>query len=230
MAAVTDSSTVLDPLQAQRFANNLLASCRRVADLQVNERPWPHLFCSDFNSEFVVSKLYDELPPASWFASVEEGGNVLRSQLSGGYYWNLYDVSVRHLLFLLMPAFANWLPLKDRQLRELGLACSRVRPYPSFWGYSNPERGVPPHTDGESAILTAVSVMGYADGLPAPVTNFFDRVAGTDCVYVPSSDYPPARGSLLVWLNLENAFHGVREALKPNRLTHIAAIESFRLD
>lgn len=209
---------------ATQFFEALDAMADRAVDTVVSENPSPHFFIPDFVPNFVIQKLYAEVPARKCFNNVEEGGAVLPPDLLHSFFWNAYDSHLKKLLVQLLPKFDPWLSEKEESLLAIGMSCRRLRPYPSFVCYANPLRGVPPHIDGESSVLTALTVFGYPNGRPAPVTNFFRRV-GLD--FEPITHYPPACGSLFVWLNLPKAWHGVIETIGPQRLTHLVSLESY---
>ena len=126
-----------------------------------------------------------------------------------------------------MPRFSSWLIQKEYELKSVGMSCANIRQYPSFICFANPERGVPPHLDGTSSVLTALTVLGYANDEPAPVTNFFRPISNN---LQQISHYRPSNNSLLVWLNLANSLHGVVEHIKPGRLTHTVSLESYEIE
>jgi len=207
-----------------QFFEALVAMSDSAVNAIVREDPSPHIFIQDFVPGFIIKKLCAEVPDSKCFNNVEEGGAVLPRDLLESYFWSAYDDHLRDLLIQLLPKFTPWLSEKEEYLQALGMSCKRLRPYPSFVCYANPSRGVPPHTDGESSVLTAITVFGYLSGKPAPVTNFFKP---TGDAFEPITNYPPSCGSLFVWINLPRAWHGVIETISPQRLTHLVSLESY---
>jgi len=199
---------------------------KRLLNSNVVSYPSPHIFIADALNEAIIKKLWDELPPAEHFDRIENGGNILKKHASKSFTWNAYDAFTRLILVCLLPKFRSWLEIKNKQLLKQNMSCSWIRQYDSFLCFTDSERGVPPHVDGESSILSILTVLGYQNGSPAPVTNFFSKDLTSEFYYA-TTKYQPCRGSIFVWLNLENSHHGVIEKISSKRLTHIASIESY---
>ena len=193
----------------------------------VNPHPYPHIFIDKALNEFILRILWNELPKFTNFDHIQGGGNILKNYDLECCTWKAYDNFIRDTLVCLLPKFNEWFEIKNRQLLKYGMSCSWIRQYESFVCFTDPDHGVPPHTDGDSSILNILTVLGYPDDSPVPVTNFFSKNIKLNS-FTPTTTYSPSRGSLFVWLNLENAYHGVIEkTLRPGRLTHVASLESY---
>jgi len=186
------------------------------------QEPVPHLFLPNWVSHRLLADLMAQMPPMQRLTQIEGGGMILRSDKFQGLAWNLYDAMMRYLLSLLLARCAPWWhSVQERVGKELGPAWDTAY-YPSFISIADPGRGVGPHMDSDTSVLTAITVLGYEDQSPAPVTNFFN--GGLE-LSRPTTTYPPSRGSLFVMPNLGPASaHGVIESIGPGRITHIASI------
>lgn len=216
------------PIQTQinKINNAFEILKNKLMQSRVVIEPSPHIFLNKALDENLLKILWDDLPKDIKFVLVEEGGNILRNYAIQSYVWNAYDAFIRHILICLFPKFREWLEIKNNQLLSHNMSCSWIRQYGSFICFNDPKKGVPPHMDGESSVLNIITVLGYPDGSMAPVTNFFSKDKSSG-IYFPTTQYSPSRGSIFVWLNLNNAYHGVIEKIYPKRLTHIASLESY---
>jgi hypothetical protein len=193
-----------------------------------NQVPVPHLFLPSWVPDRLLTELMTQMPPMERLTKIEGGGLILRSEKFQGLAWNMYDAMMRYLLSLLLTRCAPWWPsVQERVGNELGSAWDTAF-YPSFISIADPSRGVGPHIDGDTSVLTAITVLGYEDMSPAPVTNFF--IEGPDS-FRPSTSYSPSRGSLFIMPNLgPESTHGVIESIGPGRITHIASIMAVARD
>ena len=136
--------------------------------------------------------------------------------------WLQYDLIVKLILLRLMPRFKSDLFEKKEEPIKLGMTVDDLQFHESFV-YTDQDRGIPPHVDGASAILNAITILGYADGRAAPTTDFFVQTDSGSHENV--TKYPASRGGVLVWLNLKDAIHGLDEPLVNDRLTHMASLQ-----
>jgi hypothetical protein len=210
--------------QADSLFRALDTMSARAMHAPIHIEPSPHIFIPDFLPDDIRQTMMRSIPPTESFKNIEEGGAVLPAEILGNFYWGAFDSFMRQLVWRLLTRFTPWLDEKEAELKAMGMSCNLLRPYPSFICYANPTRGVPPHVDGESSVLAALTVFGYPNGRPAPATNFFSQL-GSDFLQI--TYFPPSIGSLFVWLNLPRALHGVAEKIEPQRLTHMVALESF---
>ena len=197
-------------------------------DAPWTQEPAPHLFLPSWVPDRLLDDLMAQMPPMERLTQIVGGGMILRSEKFQGPAWNLYDAMMRYLLSLLLARCAPWWhSVQERVGKELGPAWDTTF-YPSFISIADPGRGVGPHMDGDTSVLTAITVLGYEDLSPAPVTNFF---SGGQEPSRPTTTYPPSRGSLFVMPNLGLAStHGVIESIGPGRITHIASIMAVARD
>jgi hypothetical protein len=212
--------------QIDQFLDQFEVLKDTIINSPIESYPFPHIFIDKALNEFTLQKLWDDLPQDKDFDQIKNGGYILKNHSLQSYSWNAYDAFIRFTLINLLPKFKDWLEIKNNELIKLNMSCSRIRQYDSFLCFTDPARGVPPHIDGESSIISILTVLGYQNGSPAPVTNFFLKDSASEH-YFPTTKYQPCRGSIFVWLNLANSYHGVIEKVYPKRLTHVASIESY---
>lgn len=224
MSSPKTSDLIPSPDEINSFHIEFDRMKTRVYRAEVVPAPHPHIFIEDFVSKPIYRKLVSSVPPASSFKRIEGGGYICPVDQFYNYSWNMYDSLMRLLMWSVLPKFQPWIEEKEKDLRDIGMSCSCLRNYPSFISYADPSRGVPPHRDGTTSVLSALTVFGYPGGEPAPVTNYF-RSNGD--YFEPVTHYGPSSGSLFVWINLPDSWHGVVELVKPHRITHIVSLESY---
>ena len=200
----------------------------KVYQTKIIENPCPHFFINDWLPDFWATGLIKSIPPQNIFTSVEGGGSILDSKDAFGYQWCLYFSLIQKILWQQLPRFSSWFNDIKYQVDETFYGNSwEIKSEPNVICLTNPLIGVPPHTDGESSILTAITVLGYPDFTPAPVTNFYSENPPVE----PVTFYPPSRNSLLIFLNRSGfSKHGVIEEIKPNRITHIAGVSATKIE
>ncbi len=224
---MSGDNTIISKDEFLKFEKSLGGMIERALSSQVISMPSPHIFLSDFVDEFVRDILVSQVNKSQEFLDVEGGGTILSEMILSNPYWSLYDSYIKKTLWSLLPKFSQWFDEKETDLIAYGMTCKRLRYYPSFISYTKPSRGIPPHVDGASSVLTALTLLGYLNGEKAPVTNFFKP---TDHGFTQISSYMASRRSLFVWMNLPDSWHGVIEPVNPCRLTHLASLESFEIN
>lgn len=211
-------------IDIKKFELALESMESRILNCNVTTLPSPHIFIDGFLDDYVRRTLISFIPKQEEFDDVDGGSFVISSILQSNVFWKTYDCFSKNLLLKILPKFAPWFEEKEADLKPYGLSCRRLSHYPSFISFTKPSRGIPPHIDGNSSVLNALTLFGYINGEVAPVTNFY---LPTTNGFDKTTFYKDSNSSLFVWLNLPTAWHGVTESLKPFRLTYLAALESY---
>jgi hypothetical protein len=185
--------------------------------------PSPHIFVPDAVNPTLLEQLWKSVPTNEAFQQINGGGRVARLSVVHDRLWLQYDLIMKLILLRLMSRFQPYIVEKKEELVELGMRVDDLQFYESFISYTDRERGIPPHVDGASSILSVITILGYSDGGAAPTTDFFVQVDSG--AHKNVTNYPASRGGVLVWLNLKYAIHGLDESLVSDRLTHMASLE-----
>lgn len=185
--------------------------------------PSPHIFVPDAVSPTLLYQLWKSVPRNEAFQQINGGGRVARLSTVHDRFWLQYDVIMKLTLLRLIPRFQSYIVEKNKELVEFGMRADDLQFYESFISYTDRERGIPPHVDGASSILSAITILGYPDGAAAPTTDFFVQVDSG--AHKNVTNYPACRGGVVVWLNLKDAIHGLDEAPVNDRLTHMASLQ-----
>ena len=212
----------------QSFFLDYPAACEsmlaKALKTKIEKTSCPHFFIENWLPGFWATCLIEKIPPSDLFNAVNGGGKILNSEDIFGYQWFLYFSLIQKLLLDQLPRFAPWWKDIMKQVNETIFGNFwDIKLEPNFICLTDPKIGVPPHTDGETSILTAITVLGYLDFTPAPVTNFYSENLFPP---IPITFYPPSRNSLLFLNKLGVSKHGVAEKIKPIKITYIAGISA----
>jgi len=188
--------------------------------IAIIEKPYPHIFLNEFNKDSHVTDLLKNIPDMSKFSGIGRSDTGYTFILDGSEnkIWTNYNQKVINFLYTITPSMVEKIEKKRSKLRKLGLKHGDLVANSGYICITNPQRGLPFHTDSEEWAFVAVSNLGYLNLKKSPVINFYDS---KNKLY---TQYENSRTSIMVFFN-DDTIHGVQGEVSYGRISHVVALE-----